>query len=337
MVRLSRFVPLVGGLAVCVAVAGCGRDPNKKSQTELPVMTEGNTPAPDPSLNAGSSGNGTGPTNTQPPKSSHEGSIVDLRAISGARSGLPVKLTGVVVVSNSGNGSNAYLSDQEVTAGSGIELERCGDSDTTCKRNPKPVGTVVDVTGTLFINRDGSWVIGKVTAMDEVPDEAAFYVTPALATVAQVEKGSLKGNEDLRALPVTLVDEDGSGDAVMVVHDLTPEDDKNNGFPETLDAQCGVENLQKPENSAAVCCPSGIGPKYYSFTLKDKKTGKLVSVSTTNYRDIQFNAWPCGARDAANALKVGDEFSRFGGIFDVKFQKASIAPASTADYVLIRK
>jgi hypothetical protein len=66
-------------------------------------------------------------------------------------------------------------------------------------------------------------------------------------------------------------------------------------------------------------------------------SGAIVAVQTTNYRDITFNSFPCSARDLPETLKVGDEFTTLGGIFDVNFSKASISPGAPEHYVLVRK
>ena len=62
----------------------------------------------------------------------------------------------------------------------------------------------------------------------------------------------------------------------------------------------------------------------------------MVSVGSGNYKDIDFSSFPCGPADAAKSLKVGDEFTSLGGIFDVTFGKANLSPADTSDYVLVR-
>jgi hypothetical protein len=192
----------------------------------------------------------------------------------------------------------------------------------------------VQIVGILFVAKDGSASVGKptVTAADGDP----IVLRPRAVVSTDVAPDKIAGNEAFRAMPVVVVDGNEQPSA-FVVDDLAPADDVNANFPAALDAQCGPVNLAKPENATVNCCPSAVGPKYFSFTAKEVATGNKVKVQTGNYKDIDFNAWPCSARDLPTTIKVGDTFTTLGGIFDVSFSKASISPGSKSHYVLQRK
>ncbi len=315
---------LHGSALLALAASSCG-EPVLLPRPETPVTTLGNTPLPDPALN-------DPPPLREPPSNEFTGTIAELWALQSKASGLKVVIPVAIVTANAGNGERMYVSDPEVLDNSGIEVERCAKDDRTCKESPPARGAQVNVIGTLFTSRDGSAVIGKATVTTNA-DATPLNVEPRYVVVEQVEKGNLTGNEGIRASLVELVDTHGAA-AKFVVSDLTPADDQNGNYPPELDETCGPGKVI-PDGVS--CCPAGIGPKYYSFVIQEVATGRLVSVGSGNYRDIDFVAFACGARDLAKQIKLGDEFTRFGGIFDVKFGKSSVSPAATSDYVLVRK
>ncbi|MCC6809917.1 MAG: hypothetical protein IT381_20985 [Deltaproteobacteria bacterium] len=316
-------------LVVLVFAAACGRDPESITHTQMPIVTQGNTPLPDAALN-----DPNRPSSVLPPTNTFEGTVAELHAFQNRKSGLPVTLPFVVVSANAGNGEKMYVNDPEVADFSGILVERCAKTDKVCKDSPPALGSNVKVVGTLFVNKDGGATIGKVTVSAASGDP--IFLRQRGVPSSDVVPTKITGNEAIRGLPVFVADQDGEP-SLFVVDNLEPEDDKNGNFPGDLEAKCGVANLQKPANATVSCCPAGVGPKYFSFIVREVSTGNKVAIQTGNYRDITFNAWPCSARDLAETLKVGDEFKVLGGIFDVSFGKASISPGSPTHYQLVRK
>jgi hypothetical protein len=323
VVFMQRRASMVLVIAV---LSACGRESTK---TPFPVVTLGNTPAPDASLNDPSA-----PSLVQAPTNTFTGTVAELHAFQNRKSGLPVTLPFVVVTANSGNGETMYVADPEITDFAGIMIERCDKADKTCKGAPPTLGSNVQIVGTLFVNKDGGATIGKAVVTAVAGDMIDLHPRGVLST--EVTPDQLTGNEAIRGLPIHVVDTDGNP-SLFVVEDLAPADDTNANFPADLETQCGVDNLQKPENAMASCCPAGIGPKYFSFVVREVASGRKVNVQTGNYKDISFNAWPCGSRDVTETLKVGDTFTTLGGIFDVAFSKASISPGGPSHYVLVRK
>lgn len=311
---------------VLLALVACGRESTK---TPMPIVTQGNTPAPDPALNDPSA-----PALVQAPTNTFTGTVAELHAFQNRKSGLPVTLPFVVVTASAGNGEKMYVSDPEVTDYAGILVERCAKTDKACKDARPTLGGNVKIVGTLFVNKDGSATIGKVTVT--VAEGDPIDIRPRGVLSTEVVPDKIEGNETIRGLPVYVADTDGNP-SLFVVDDLAPADDINANFPADLEDKCGVDNVQKPENAMVSCCPAGVGPKYFSFVVREVSSGRKVSVQTGNYRDISFNSWPCSARDVAETLKVGDQFTTLGGIFDVQFGKASISPGAPSHYVLVRK
>jgi hypothetical protein len=310
-------------LCCIAAFTGCG-DAVLVPRPETKNITQMNTPLPNPKLD-------NAELLVDPPSNEFEGTVAKLWATPLKRTGMRVSFPAVIVTANAGNGERMYVNDPELTDASGIEIERCAKDDRTCKSARPALGSKVAVSGTLFVNRDGGATIGKVSVTPDT-SVAEQKLEPRLAYVSNVEVGSIVGNEVIRATLVSLVDTQGAP-ASFVVHDLTPADDQNGSFPQELDAQCGADKVIP---AGVSCCPAGVGPKFYSFIIREEATGKLVRVGTGNYQDIDFSSFPCGAADSSKVLKLGDRFTRFGGIFDVKFAKGTVSPASYDDYTLVR-
>jgi hypothetical protein len=333
---------------VSCALIACGRTTKTNTNNTGPAGTTGTTGTTSPTGSTGPTGTtgttgprGTsGPTGTTGPSgggpATFTGTIAQLRQLPTAKSGLKVVINKAQIVSVSGNGDDAYVVDPDGGFFSGIQITRCKSTDSVCEKAPRNLGGFVKVEGTFLTTSSATahMSIGSDSTpakLTTLPD-AVVAPTPDEVTVADVGITETD-NVNIRGTYVTLINNGGTA-AELTITDITPADDTNPNWTGDA-AKCGATNLGAlPADDKTNCCSKG--PKYFSLIAEDAD-GVKVRISTTNYRDIDFNGWPCFRDQVDGAVKVGDKFTKLGGTFDFNYDSSAVSPATKTDYTIVRQ
>lgn len=311
-------------ISMGLILAACGTRPDGLTYNNPPIEPSTNTPPP-PLTKTPTSPSGQ-PTAT--PVGPFTGKIADLRKVSRS-AGIKVTLSGVIVTGANGNGRTFYVSDADGGEYSGIEIERCSNTDANCSRTDRPVpGQTYDIEGTLFTGSSRNpdhWSIGPagqvtVTKVTKPP----VFVPPTSVTMQTLANKAT--NAPYRGVYVFLTDERGSAINVTVAN-VTPAELRNSSWEGDLNL-CG-DNLQASD-TVADCCANG--PLYFGFYVR--AFDQDLRIATDNYRQANITGFPCYGSKVPFAVRVGDQIAQFAGVFDRDDNSNALFPTADTDYII---